>query len=261
MTKPKIIIPNSEGHTNDTFRELVKLWENEGLCTIEYKRVSNVWFNEVNDVLLYDRPTMQWFHPVRDKYKKALFGNPDPKLPNSSSWIFWGRRPLLIENVRKEGIKSLKDRTIESIFLGKIENNIQQKNRTQYDWSTEIELFEMPIRGEYKYSQKEYLNKVNDSKYGLCLEGFGGKCNREIELFSLGTIPIITNGVNLSYYNELVEGTHYLKVDKPSDIKPLLSSITDEKWNEMSKNCLKWYEENCSVKGSFDTTIKIINEI
>ena len=53
----------------------------------------------------------------------------------------------------------------------------------------------------------------------------------------------------------------YLKVDKPSDIKPLLSSITDEKWNEMSKNCLKWYEENCSVKGSFDTTIKIINEI
>jgi hypothetical protein len=258
MDKPKIIIPNNENHANDTFRELVRIWQKLGLCNIEYRNVKNVWFNEVNDILLYDRPNMQWFHPIRDKYNLALFGNPTPNLPNSKPWIFWGRRPELMEQVRNEGIKPLEERSIESIFLGKVENQVQQKNRTSYDWSTEIELFDMPIRGQYKFSQKEYLQKVNDSKFGLCLAGFGNKCNREIELLSLGTIPIITEGVDLTYYNSLEENKHYLKVKNPSDIKPLLESITDEKWREMSKAGLEWYDNNCSPKGSFNLTIEII---
>lgn len=257
--KPKIIIPHSSitDHVGDTFRELVRLWEKEGLCTIEYsKQTDLVWMNAIGDILLYDRPTMQWLRDTKFNY--ALFGNPTPNLENSSPWIFWGRRPELIEEVRRDGIKPLEERIFESIFLGKVENQIQEKNRTTYDWSSSIEMFEMPIRGQYKYSQKEYLELVNKSKYGLCLAGFGNKCNREIELFSLGTVPIVTDGVDLTYYNSLEEGIHYLKVNTPSEIKPLLESITDDTWKEMSEAGLKWYEENCSPIGSFKLTIKII---
>ena len=258
---PKIIIPDPSvtDHSGDTFRELARLWEKEGLCQIEYtKQTQHVWMNAIGDILLYDRPTRQWLRDT--KFNFGLFGNPKPNPLDmkESTWTFWGRRPELMEEVRTEGIKPLEDRTIESIFLGKVENQIQEKNRTTHDWSTSIEMFEMPIRGQYKYSQKGYLELVNKSKYGLCLAGFGDKCNREIELFSLGTVPIITDGVDLTYYNELVEGKHYLKVSNPSQIKPLLASITDDKWNEMSKAGLDWYDENCSPIGSFKLTMKII---
>jgi hypothetical protein len=258
--KKNVILPINDGHCGDTFRELAKLWEKHELVNIIRKNVSNCWLNDVNDILLYDKPQMQWFNPIRDKYNFALFGNPTPNLKKSSPWIFWGRRPELMEKVRKEGIKPLEERDIESIFLGKVENETQLKNRNNIEWSNFIELFEMPIRGNYKYTQEEYLNLLNRSKYGLCLAGFGNKCNREIELMSLGVVPIITPNVDLTYYNPLTEGVHYVKVKNPDEIKETLSKITDEKWKEMSDNCLKWYEENCSVKGSFDTTMEIINK-
>ena len=157
-----ILKPFSDGHGGDTFREMLDLWKEHGLCDVKTSNVSNIWIEKPNNILLYDRPTMQWYHPIRDHFKYALFGNPKATLPNSSSWIFWGRRPRLMEKIRlEEGIKPLEDRDIKSIFLGKIENNIQQKKRTNHDWSKSIEIVEMPIRGQYKHSQYEYLQLLN----------------------------------------------------------------------------------------------------
>lgn len=256
---PKIIIPHPSitDHSGDTFRELVDIWEEEGLCIKEYsKNTDLVWMNKIGDILLYDRPTLEWLG--NRNYNLALFGNTVPTLPKTSSWIFWGRRPKLMKELISNGIKLLSERNIQSIFLGKIENNIQESRRTNFDWSKSCEIFDMPIRGEYKYSQKEYLELLSRSKFGLCLAGYGRKCNREIELLSLGVVPIITEGVDLTYYNDLIENVHYLKVNSPEEVKPLLDSISDIKWNELSSAGLKWYEENCSPVGSFKTTIKII---
>ena len=33
-----------------------------------------------------------------------------------------------------------------------------------------------------------------------------------------------------------------------------------EKIKQMSEACIEWFEENCSVDGSFKTTMEIINE-
>ena len=259
MIKPKIIKPLNDGHCGDTFRELVDLWNEAGYIDLEYKNVGNCWFNSINDILLYDKPTLQWLNPLNDKYNHALFGNPEPSLPNTYPWIFWGRRPRLMEDVIKyNGIKSYDERSIESIFLGKVENDVQLGRRTNIDWTNSTSIFEMPIRGEYKYSQKEYLELVSNSRYGLCLAGYGKKCNREIELMSMGVIPIITEGVDITYYNPLIEGIHYLRVNTPQDIPILINSISKQKWEYMSRAILQWYEENCSIKGSFDTTMKII---
>ncbi len=258
--KPKIIVPHPTiaNHSGDTFRELVDLWEEKGLCVKEYSMQTDlVWMNRIGDVLLYDRPTLEWLGKDRE-YNIGLFGNTVPDFSKTYAWIFWGRRPKLINNIIKKGINSLDKRNIQSIFLGKVENNVQENRRTNFDWSKSVEIFEMPIRGEYKYSQEEYLDLLNKSKFGLCLAGYGRKCNREIELFALGVVPIVTEGVDLTYYRPLIEGIHYLKVNKPEDVQPLIASITDEQWLKMSNAGRQWYEENCSVEGSFKTTNKII---
>jgi hypothetical protein len=260
--KPKIIIPHPQttDHSGDTFRELVDIWSEEGLCTKEYSTQTDlVWMNSIGDILLYDRPTLEWLG--NRKYNFALFGNPTPNLEKTSPWIFWGRRPKLMKMIiQEQGINPLENRDIESIFLGKVENNTQESKRTIYDWSKSTEIFEMPIRGEYKYSQYQYLELLNRSKFGLCLAGYGNKCNREIELFSLGVVPIIADGVDLTYYNKLTEGVHYLKVNTPEEVKPLIQSISNAKWEELSLAGRSWYQENCSPLGSFKTTIKIISE-
>ncbi len=259
--KPKIIVPHPSitDHSGDTFRELVEIWHEEGFCEREYSNATQlVWMNSIGDVLLYDRPTLQWLGNT--KFNRGLFGNPVVNQPNAYPWIFWGRRPKLMNKIRKEEcLKLFDDRDIESIFLGKVENSIQEQKRTNHDWSKSTQIFEMPIRGEYKYSQWEYLQLLSRSKFGLCLSGYGNKCNREIEYLCLGVVPIVTDGVDLTYYEHLTEDVHYLRVSTPEEIEPLIRNISDEKWNAMSNACLEWYERNCSPRGSFETTMKIVD--
>ena len=256
-----ILKPIGDGHSGDTFREMLDLWKEHGLCEVKSAKVSNIWIGSQNNILLYDRPTMEWYHPIRDQFKFALFGNPNPKLTNSSSWIFWGRRPRLIEKIRtEEGVKSLDKKDIKSIFLGKVENNIQKNKRTKHDWTKSVDVFEMPINGNYKHSQYEYLQLLNRTRYGLCLPGYGDKCNREIELMSLGVVPIITPGVDLSFYNLLEEGVHYIRVNEPGEIADKIDNISGSEWGDMSSNCLEWFNKNASIKGSFNITVEILKK-
>ena len=55
----------------------------------------------------------------------------------------------------------------------------------------------------YKYSQKEYLDLIGSSKFGLCLAGYGPKCNREIELIGMGTVPVFAPEVDNTYSRNL----------------------------------------------------------
>ncbi len=154
-------------------------------------------------------------------------------------------------------IRPYEERIYKSIFLGKIENSVQKKNRKKYSWKDAIEIFEMPEKGEYKYNQEEYLDMIGKSKFGLCLPGYGNKCNREIELMALGTVPLITDGVDIvNYWNPPIENEHYICVSSPDDTK--WTSISKEEWTIMSKNCVEWYQNNCSAKGSFEITKNII---
>tara|TARA_B110000305_G_scaffold215880_1_gene253791 strand:- start:566 stop:1381 length:816 start_codon:yes stop_codon:yes gene_type:complete len=259
MKKNKITMPLNDGHSGDTFRELVKLWHENKLIDLELKDVHNCWMNGVNNILLYDQPTLEWFKPQRDLYNFALFGNIVPSFPSSSAWIFWGRRPRLMEKIKKNR-KNWANRDIGSIFLGKIENSVQLTKRTNEEWENEIDLFSMPIGGNYKYSQEEYLNLLCRSKFGLCLSGYGPKCNREIELMCMGVVPIITPLVDLTYYSKLEENKHYIRVNSPREIKQKINDTSQYQWGEMSNNCIDWFEKNCSTEGSFNTTIEILQK-
>lgn len=268
--KPHIIIPIATepfwDHCGDTFREMVDLWGELGYVTIEKRKdTPYCWWGGIGEVLLYDRPTPRWWKNPLPSYKMALFGNCPPPGPGAhilkqSIWSFWGRHPKLIEDIENKhtNCKSYYERTIKSIFLGKVENGVQRKNRTMADWSSCIELFSMPdnsLTGVYPFTSTQYLEKLCLSRFGLCLPGFGAKCNREIEYFACGCVPIITPGVDITgYLVPPIESIHYLVANKPEDVEHIITSITPEKWREMSLACIEWWRANASAEGLFKLT-------
>ena len=144
------------------------MWKQQNLCNIIEGDTKHVWFNKIGDILLYDRPTLEWLDKDNNlKYNKILFGNPEipDKLKDKAyNWIFWGRRPAILEEMSKN-ILSYNERIIKSIFIGKIENAVQNKYRTTEDWDKYVEVYKMHMPNEkYIYTQDEYLHllkKVN----------------------------------------------------------------------------------------------------
>lgn len=259
---PKQPRSDMHNHCNDTFREMVILWGNRKLCNVKSTDGPYVMWGD--DVLLYDRPTLNYLHSGLN-YKLGLFGNPKP--PQSTggrknvSWIFWARRPALLEaKLLKSSILTYEERDIESIFLGKIENNVQERYRNNVGWKNVISVFHMAGYGEgYKYNQSEYLERIRRARYGLCLRGYGPKCNREIELLAFGTVLLVAPGVDVeNYYEPLKEGVHFIRVNGPDEVKGKISKVSKEEWMRMSKECVEWYRRNCSIEGSFNVTKTII---
>ena len=69
--------------------------------------------------------------------------------------------------------------------------------------------------------------KLRNSKYGLCLRGYGSKCHREVELMGLGTVPLITSDVCIdSYMDPPIENVHYLKINNPDELKEKINRLS-----------------------------------
>jgi hypothetical protein len=251
------------GETVGGFREMVELWAERGYCRIERSgETPYVWWGGVGETVLYDKPTARWWDSATP-YQFGLFGCCPPPGPTGhearqSVWSFWPKSPRAVEASVEEGLLGWKDRTIASVFLGRIENGVQQSRRTTADWGSAVELFSMPVDstgGPYPYSQSEYLAKLRAAKFGLCLAGYGAKCNREIECMALGVVPIITAGVDVqNYLVPLVEGVHYLRAETPADVAAIVARTTQADWERMSSACHTWWRENASAEGLFRLT-------
>ena len=51
------------------------------------------------------------------------------------------------------------------------------------------------------------------------------------------------------------------RIDWPEDLTSKINNTKESDWNRLQKNGQEWFERNCSTKGSFDTTLKIISSI
>lgn len=107
---------------------------------------------------------------------------------------------------------------------------------------------------------EEYLMTTSHSKFCLCLPGFGSKCHREIEAIGLGVVPAITEGVSTDYYNKLIENVHYIKIRHEKDLLSL-KNFPDDKYQYMSQQCSKWFEENISPLGAYNVTKELTNKL
>jgi hypothetical protein len=258
-------------HSGDTFREMVDIWSERGyIQKMTTEESTYCWWGGIGEILLYDRPSTRWWSDP-PSYQMALFGNCAP--PNhdmqklrQSVWGFWPRSPRAVEAIHaaKKNLNGYTKRSIASIFLGKIENGVQHQHRTKHDWSKVIEMFSMPIDSTgapYPYTQSEYLKKLCVSRFGLCLPGFGPKCNREIEYFACGVVPLVTEGVDMKGY--LVppkEGIHYLRVKSPADVLRVIHEISPAKWADMSAAGREWWRTYASAEGFFRLTMTRIEQ-
>lgn len=262
---PDPCITGHFAHSQDTFRELGRCWAENNHVELVYSKTHLHPFLKQDNMMvcLYDRPLYEnWKQGIDCDH--VLWGNPEPPgvFSDESSWIFWGRHPKKLHSYSENITHDFTARSTVSIFAGKIENKLQHSKRTQsgVDWSKYIQDFSCPVGGERKYSQTGYIEAVTNSLYGLCLPGYGNKCNREIELMALGTVPVITPGVDITnYYDPPQEGVHYITASTGKELQDKTNSITQQQWCEMSRACREWYQKNCSPDGSFHTTMEIIN--
>jgi hypothetical protein len=257
-------------HNNDSYRELAFLMMvNNKDVEIEYNTSSGHCWLKPN-ILTYDRPTLEWVN--KEVYNSTLFllGNGDVDkeglelknkgIKNIKEWIFWPRKPMLVEKILdKYKILLYNERKIESIFIGNIENNVQNTYRNNDEWKNVITEYHCTKGLDKKFTHEEYLMKIRSARYGLCLRGYGSKCHREVELMAFGTVPIITKEVSItSYYDKPIENIHYIYVNTPEELKYKIKNITIEQWNNMSQACYQWYQKNIHSKICWKNMIEYI---
>lgn len=256
-------------HAGDSFRELARLWERKGYVRIVFQEgLHNVWLGPVGTTLLYDRPTMEWLNRSPEHEREwaiALFGNPDVKGggPGSKAWTFWPRRPELVEEMVTAGLHEAgyANRKRRIVFYGRSENAVQAERRAA-DWGSVFgpndEFVHVKGLNPYPYSQREYLERLANARFGLCLAGYGKKCHREIECMALGCVPVVAPEVDMeSYAVPPVEGLHYLRCRVPDDLDALLSSVDEATWAKMSAAASAWWRSNASVEGSWNLTKRL----
>jgi hypothetical protein len=269
---PKQPLQGMGHHNNDSYRELplmMKLNNNDVEVKYEVKTI-HCWLEP--NILTYDRPTLEWCNQEIMNSSLMLLGNGDVnvegkqlqnKVPNLNikPWIFWPRKPMLMEKVlNNKGILSYDERKIESIFIGNFENNVQEKFRnTNQKWEDVLSEYHCTKGKQHKFTHEEYLMKLRGAKYGLCLRGYGSKCHREVELMAFGTIPIVTPEVSVTSYMEpLIENVHYIKVTTPEELKEKIACISEDQWTKMSIACYEWYQRNVDSKNCWKNMIENI---
>lgn len=270
---PKIYVPSGHQpgdkfyHSGDTFREMVDIWHEKGWVDRTYAPgQSHCWWGSVSGkgVLLYDRPTYEWLEasPVASS-TKILYGNPLAKGANGIQWSFWPRHPKLLEAQVEKGLVPWEERTKGMVFYGRIENSVQKERRSN-GLLEACDDYDCPqgAKAPYKYSQTQYLEQLSKAKFGLCLAGYGAKCNREMECMALGTVPVCAPDVDMKgYANPPVAGVHYIQLKSfdPEEAKLTVAAIPEEHWRQMSAAAHQWWKENASAAGLFALTKQLVS--
>lgn len=278
----KILKPVVGQHDGSSFREILDIWKEKGICEVvdgirpdpfymeeTQMRESRPFVNSIGDIMLYDQPILDKIHDGLN-WKLALFANEVPPHKEGekifkywdnkgycATWTFWPNHPKQHEQVRKDGIPGYDERPNLSCFIGSYTTGHRDNFN---EWGKYIQNFWMGGGNQRLMTQTEYLNYIKSNKFGLCLRGVGPKCLRDVELIGMGTVPIFTPGVSTDYYNPLIKDKHFLYAEAPSSIPDLIDSCSKEKWEELSKNCLEWFENNSSPEGVYKVTKKIIED-
>jgi len=260
-TLPKIILPveltGFHSHAGDSFREMVELWQERGYVYIERANTPYVWFNAIGYTLLYDRANYDWLKESPVTYKRILCGNPDASKVDGIQWSFWPRHPKLVESLAPELLKT--QRTKNLVFYGGAENAVQKAHRSNRLHEA-CDDYSLGDGTTYKFTPTEYLHTLAQSKFGLCLAGYGPKCNREIECMALGTVPVVAPDVDMTNYaNPPEEGLHYLRLKSfdPQEAKALIQ-VSDESWKAMSAAAHAWWKANASAEGLWNLTKSLL---
>jgi hypothetical protein len=243
---------------------MVDIWAEKGWVTkVLAPGQSHCRWGTLDGPVLYDRPTYKWLEmsPVSST-TKIIYGNPLAKGTNGVQWSFWPRHPKLLEAQVEKGLVPWEERTKGMVFYGRIENAVQNQRRSN-GLLEACEDYDCPqgATAPYKYTQTQYLEQLSKAKYGLCLAGYGSKCNREMECMALGTVPVCAPDVDMKGYAvPPVAGVHYIQLKSfdAEEARLTVEAIPVEHWRKMSVAAHQWWKENASAAGLFALTKTIL---
>jgi len=140
------------------------------------------------------------------------------------------QRPRYFEN-RAIQILKLKDVDSESLVYEKLPTQNSDKNLKELFYSLD------EIHSDKEYRQT-ILSAISEAKYGLCDTFYDPNL---IVYAALGVVPVVIDpkGTPLT---GLERDLHFISVDNLKLALDKVSNIDREKWLEMSKNCINWYQ-------------------
>jgi hypothetical protein len=109
-------------------------------------------------------------------------------------------------------------------------------------------------------SDEGFVEEMKKSKFGIVLAGRStavtdAKNRREMDYMMLKK-PLLLN-YKPKYYNELVEGVHYIHFNENTDLKDLENRYNIE---EIGENGYKWYVENVKPEGAANVFRQILKD-
>jgi hypothetical protein len=260
------------------FYDMVIEWGRRGFCYLESSdEPGYFWWNGKGNVLLFERDNAfnlrdgkqappRW--PGNIDYNYAFFANQyGIESHKNFKMFYWSFRPKELENyLINHQINGYKDRKINSLFIGSVENEAQEFFRKKYEkWSHAIEYYycadKLNSSEASIFTFRGYIEKLNETKFGICMRGNGPKCYREIEYAALGVVPIVLDGVEVDYPEPWIEGEHFLRAVSPAELIELVNSTSEEEWTRISHNVRQWYLRNCTIDALFRLVQDVLEKL
>lgn len=225
-------------HSNDGFREMVRIWEREipNLRLNHSSRHLNC-FIEPN-ICIYDRPGNNWLVPEVHKAPLVLMSDLSKTqvggdLRQAVSWIPYYKHPMVLEDfIKQTPLCSYDKRTRECVFMDSLENDSET-------------------------SCREKLAVLANCRFGVCTKNRQTKRFLNVELLATGTVPVVDHEQDMW---PLKKDVHYIVAEsinqENGDVFQTIRSLNNEQWTRMSEACKDWYATNAHSSVSWERTLR-----
>jgi len=209
--------------------------------------------------LQHDQRSLKSFHHGCEKrgILKPLDSNERTIFFNKVvAWTFFCSR-LMKQFVGKEDAFPKRPITQTGFFCGKSWKARRGMLRKFESENIEVIRSDQGLRKGKKLNDDQFLEKMLTSKYGIVIHGRHGifadiKNRREIDYMMMKK-PLLID-YEPHYYNPLINGVHYIHINKETDLNNLENMYNID---EIAENGYQWYKDNASPEG----VVKVFRQI
>ena len=220
-----------------SFRNLLPLFKSLNIHIV-YTPHKILTENKLSDIQL--RPCPLYAVNIEDDNRNAIFSKCDPLILNRKllysfqgayhpSWYLTDIRKRIFEMKHPANcyVNHIGNWHFDNVVYNKLQNSEYTLNESDSDHKRTL-----------KYNQL-----LLDSRYSLCPSGSGPNSIRFWESLAIGSIPILlADTLELPEHELWDDSIVRLPENKIEELPNVLSSISEEKEQEMRKNCMKLYE-------------------
>lgn len=217
------------------FRKLFDLFKRLNINLV-YSSHKIIHEDNIGDIHILSCPL--YAANVEDSERNELFKNKDMQtIPRKYLYSFQGAHNISLSNVRERifvmthpencFVKDIGGWHFDNVVYNELQNSEYALNESDSDKERTV-----------KYNQL-----LLDSRYTLCPSGSGPNSIRFWESLAVGSIPVLlADTLELPSHELWDKAIVRIPENKLEELPKFLSTISEEKEEEMRKNCMKLYE-------------------